>query len=183
MMNARRLLLPLASVALASLAGGSAQARRWHHLRHARAGHARVHHHRRVHHRRRHHARPRPTAPPAAVAPALTPPPSLVPAPVPPPAPTTLSHLQVPEREFTLTLSHATLPAGPVAVEAVNFGEDPHNLAIQRAASGDPAAAFPMLDPGHRVSQTVNLSPGTYRLYCTISGHAALGMQATLTVR
>jgi uncharacterized cupredoxin-like copper-binding protein len=149
-----RRLIALAMVAVMAFGGGSAVARAHRH-------------HRRAHHHRHHRARAKPAAPAAT------------------PKPLLLSHLQVPEREFSLSLSHPVLPAGPAGIEAVNFGEDAHDLRIERvgASASDPAIAFPILQPGKRASQTVNLLPGTYRLYCALAGHDALGMHATLVVR
>ncbi len=107
----------------------------------------------------------------------------VLPPPVPLPAPTTLSHLQVPEREFSLSLSHPVLPAGRAVIEAVDFGEDPHNLQIERVGSAGAPISFSVIGPGGRTSKTVDLQAGTYRLYCSLDDHDALGMHATLTVR
>lgn len=123
---------------------------------------------------------PRPSTPPA---PAPAPVPVVLPPPLPLPAPPSLSHLQVPEREFSLSLSHPTLPAGRAVIEAVDFGEDPHNLQIERVGSSEAPVSFPIVGPGARTSQTVDLQAGTYRLYCSLGDHDALGMHATLTVR
>lgn len=116
-------------------------------------------------------------------APAPAPVPVVLPSPLPLPAPTTTSHLQVPEREFSLSLSHPVLPPGRAVIEAVDFGEDPHNLKIERVGSADAPIAFSVIGPGARTSKTVDLQAGTYRLYCSLDDHDALGMHATLTVR
>jgi plastocyanin len=89
------------------------------------------------------------------------------------------------EREISTTqlqlqLSRATLAAGTTIVQQYNAGSDPHNLIIAR--EGVAAFSFPTLDPGLTQSQTVNLSPGTWTLYCSLLDHKSLGMQATLTV-
>jgi plastocyanin len=70
--------------------------------------------------------------------------------------------------------------AGTTIVEQYNSGSDPHNLILQR--QGTVAFSFPTLDPGGDQRQTVNLTPGTWTLYCSLLDHKALGMQATLTV-
>jgi uncharacterized cupredoxin-like copper-binding protein len=58
-------------------------------------------------------------------------------------------------------------------------GATGHTLAIQ-----DPKFNGFLLgtDPGARKSGKVNMKPGTYTLYCTVPGHEAAGMKATLTV-
>lgn len=89
------------------------------------------------------------------------------------------------ERELSLTqlqlqLSRASLPAGTTIVEQYNAGSDPHNLILER--KGAVAFSFPNLDPGLNQRGTVNLSRGTWTLYCSILDHRDLGMQATLSV-
>lgn len=108
------------------------------------------------------------------------------PAPVPAPPPATepvVNHLQVPAREFSLSLSHSFLSAGSDVVELDNFGEDAHNLRIERTDGTGSAVTFPTLEPGKVGRQSVALTPGSYHLYCTLPGHEAAGMSATLTVR
>ena len=103
----------------------------------------------------------------------------IAPAPVLPqpqtPAPE-LSRLQVTAREWKLTLSRPSLKAGPALVELVNRGEDPHDLHIGAAGH------IPETQSLERGSKNVTLAAGSYTLYCSLPGHAALGMSATLTV-
>jgi plastocyanin len=91
------------------------------------------------------------------------------------PVPTT-ANLGVTAREFSLVLSRRSVPAGPVRVQLVNRGEDPHDLAIAGAL------AIPQVGPGLTATGTTALAPGTYALVCTLEGHAEAGMRATLTV-
>ncbi len=159
----------------------------------APAGASAAHHHRarqhhRGHHRHRHPSRPTSVALPPAPAPVVpapfVPPPAPVPAPLPAPAPIpVLGHLQVPAREFSLSLSRPVLDAGPVAIQLANFGEDAHDLSVQRTDGSGAAVAFPAVGAGGVATQTLTLAPGTYRLWCTLPGHDALGMHTTLTVR
>ena len=86
------------------------------------------------------------------------------------------TRLLVTAREFSLTLSRPSLPAGPALVELVNRGEDPHDLRIGAAGS---IAETPSGELG---SARVTLAAGAYELYCSLPGHAGLGMKATLTV-
>ena len=65
-------------------------------------------------------------------------------------------------------------------VVQVNYsGATGHTLAFQ-----DPKFDGFLLttDAGGKKTGKVNLPPGTYTLYCTVPGHEAQGMKATLTV-
>jgi hypothetical protein len=99
-----------------------------------------------------------------------------------PPEPRPLSRVQVVAREFSLTLSRRTLAAGAVAIELSNHGEDPHDLRVERAANTLAGFNFTLTKPGAITGRKLALAPGTWKLYCTLDGHAALGMTATLTV-
>jgi plastocyanin len=181
------LLAALIALVLGSGGVAAEAAGRHHHRSHRSHRHARHHVKKRRTHRHRHiaHARPVARTKPAPAPPAPKPPVFVLP-PATPPAtttPATVSHLQVPEREFSLSLAHAELPAGRAVIEAVNFGEDPHNLRIERVGGDEPATVYAPIAPGTRASQTVALQPGSYVLFCSFADHAALGMKATLTVR
>jgi plastocyanin len=95
---------------------------------------------------------------------------------VPPPA-----RVQVVAREFTLAPSRRTLKAGTAIVELANFGEDPHDLRLQRVG-GTKVYGVPVQQSGHVGAVTVRLVPGTYRLWCSLADHRARGMRATLVV-
>ena len=72
-------------------------------------------------------------------------------------------------------------------LEAVNRGEDPHDVAIRRVG-GRRLAATGLLRPGGGIGQLrVRLKPGRYVLYCTIGAgtplsHELLGMRDALRV-
>jgi hypothetical protein len=91
------------------------------------------------------------------------------------------SHLQVTEVEYRLLLSRAVIRAGPVNLETIDRGLDPHDLRLRALASRGEIAA-PQLMPGQRWNAVVDLKPGTYRLWCSLPEHARLGMHTTLTV-
>ncbi len=91
--------------------------------------------------------------------------------------------MQVIAKEYSFTLSRSEVPAGPVVVQFVNGGEDPHNLHFAESATSSEAGAFPTSSPGTHASLTLNLHAGTYTLFCSLPGHEAKGMKATLTVR
>jgi len=92
------------------------------------------------------------------------------------------ARLQVSAREFSFALSRQTVKAGPAIVELVNFGEDPHDLRLQRIGARH-IAGTPVVQPGDRYDLTLKLPPGRYRLWCSLANHRALGMSATLLVR
>jgi plastocyanin len=92
------------------------------------------------------------------------------------------SQVQVVEKEYSLTLSRLRVSSGKVVLQLVNFGMDDHDLVIQGTAKGSKPVTFPMLAPGKLETKTLQLAPGKYTLYCSIPGHRALGMAASLTV-
>jgi plastocyanin len=93
-----------------------------------------------------------------------------------------LTRVQVTAKEFYFSLSRQTVESGPAIIELVNFGEDPHDLRLQRVG-GAHIAGTPQVQPGAFYDLKVTLLPGKYNLWCSIANHRALGMQATLTVR
>jgi hypothetical protein len=97
------------------------------------------------------------------------------------PLPFTRSHLQVTEVEYRLILSRGVVKAGPVDLEAIDAGMDPHDLRLQHSGTG-PEIAAPELTSGKRWDGVVRLDPGVYRLWCSLPEHARLGMHATLRV-
>ncbi len=92
------------------------------------------------------------------------------------------SQVQVVEKEYSLTLSRLRVSSGKVVVQLVNFGMDDHDLVVQGAAKGSKPVTFAMLAPGKLETKTLQLAPGRYTLFCSIPGHRALGMVASLTV-
>ena len=105
------------------------------------------------------------------------------------------------ESEWAVVLSRTRLCAGKVTIEAQNWGQDPHDLWLA-PKNGEPLWKFgeapPHLAPGTGKapggieSRQFTLAPGTYELYCSLTGgtppgtpgdsHAAAGMTATITV-
>ena len=92
------------------------------------------------------------------------------------------ARLLVEAREFNLTLSRAKIKPGTAIVQMVNRGQDPHDLAIQRIG-GQRRGRIHKLRPGELGSWDGRLRRGRYKLFCTLEGHRALGMRATLRVR
>lgn len=90
--------------------------------------------------------------------------------------------LQVTAHEFSYTLSRPIVPAGKVYVELDNFGEDAHDLMMQRKEGG-PVIVFPETQAGQHTLRILTLKAGHYRLWCGVANHAEIGMRATLVVK
>ena len=91
------------------------------------------------------------------------------------------ARVQVTAKEFYFILSRHSVVAGPAIVELVNFGEDPHDLRLQRIG-GTRVYRTPQVLPGDHHDLSLTLQPGRYRVWCSIGNHRKLGMQAVLTV-
>jgi uncharacterized cupredoxin-like copper-binding protein len=92
------------------------------------------------------------------------------------------STIQVTEREYRISLSTKSLPAGVVRLVVHNAGHVAHKLSI----SGPGMSAVkttPMIAPGATRALTVNLGGGSFKLWCPLGSHASLGMKTTLTLR
>jgi hypothetical protein len=92
------------------------------------------------------------------------------------------ARLLVEGREYNLTLSRAKLKAGRAIIQLANRGEDPHDLAIARVGGGR-RGTIAKTSPGELGEWEGRLRRGRYKLFCTLEGHRALGMRATLRVR
>jgi hypothetical protein len=98
-------------------------------------------------------------------------------------APRPPARIQVTADEFRLTLSRSSIASGPAVLELLNLGEDDHDLALRRMAKGARTLRLPVVTPGALGELDARLSPGRYRLWCTVADHRARGMRATLAVR
>ena len=85
-------------------------------------------------------------------------------------------------REWSLTLSRPDVPAGVARIGFLNRGEDPHDLRL-RSAGGATLLSFDEAPPDGYEERDVSLGAGSYTLFCSLPGHEALGMRATLVVR
>jgi hypothetical protein len=90
-------------------------------------------------------------------------------------------NLQVTLVEYRLMLSEGVVKAGPVSLEAIDAGMDPHDLRLRHGRSAS-YTAEPELQSGQRFDGVVDLKPGLYHLWCSLPGHWKLGMHATLKV-
>ncbi len=84
---------------------------------------------------------------------------------------------------FRFVLSRTSVPAGKVIIEFVNHGQDEHNLHAVEPADGSEAGSLPNTVPGAHPQLTLDLRPGSYTLFCSLPGHEAKGMKATLVVQ
>jgi len=91
------------------------------------------------------------------------------------------ARVQVSAKEFFYALSRHRVVAGPAVVELVNFGEDPHDLRMERIGGGR-LWKTPLVYPGAYYDLDATLVPGRYRLWCAVGNHRQLGMTAVLTV-
>jgi plastocyanin len=92
------------------------------------------------------------------------------------------ARLQVVAKEFSFGLSRVSVKAGPAVIELANFGQDPHDLRLQRAGARH-IAGLGVVAPGKRGELSVKLPRGRYSLWCSVANHRKLGMRATLVVR
>jgi len=69
-----------------------------------------------------------------------------------------------------------------VFIELQYGGEDVHDLRVRRIG-GTRTYVFPLTSPGARSTRRLRLLPGRYRLWCSVSDHAHLGMRDVLRVR
>ena len=97
------------------------------------------------------------------------------------------ARIQVKAFEYGFILSRPFVRSGPLIAEYDNTGEDAHNLRIRRVRAPGRPKARPLrikaVASRTRVTQTFHLRPGVYNLYCSLPGHAGLGMQAKLVVK
>src|SRR4051794_39011517 len=84
-------------------------------------------------------------------------------------------------QEFSITPAMIHAPAGQeLSFDVSNAGSAPHTLAVDTGAG---VKQTPELQPGDTGRLVVGaLDAGTYRFFCTISGHADLGMEGQLMV-
>jgi plastocyanin len=101
------------------------------------------------------------------------------------PASTGPAHVQVTAEDteaFRFVLSRATVPAGKVEIEFVNHGQDEHNLNAEETSEGSVVGSIPNTAPNAHPTVTLDMRAGSYTLFCSLPGHEAKGMKATLTV-
>ena len=75
------------------------------------------------------------------------------------------------------------MKAGEVIVELNNtYGGDSHNLNLQLEGSAEAPLAISEAGPAEHRSGRFALTPGAYRLWCSLPEHEEKGMHTTLVV-
>lgn len=86
--------------------------------------------------------------------------------------------------EWNVELSDDTVAAGPMTFRAANAGTVEHALEVEGQGIEEETEE---LQPGGSETLTVNLSPGTYEVYCPVVAdgvsHREQGMTTTLVVQ
>jgi hypothetical protein len=93
---------------------------------------------------------------------------------------TTPVTVTVTEREYRISLSTKSLPAGPVRLVVHNAGHVAHALSVSGA--GLATRTTGSIQPGATKTLQVTLGGGGFKLWCPIGRHAALGMKASISV-
>ena len=86
----------------------------------------------------------------------------------------------VTEKEFSITLSQASLSPASYTFIIQNKGSFPHNLNIK--GPGVDTETSPTLSAGQSGMLTVTLQKGSYELWCSVPGHKDKGMDLTIKV-
>jgi plastocyanin len=94
---------------------------------------------------------------------------------------TRTTRVTITEREYRLTLSRKSVPAGKVTFVIVDRGMLSHSLAIKGAGASRRLSGT--VHPGRTRKLTVVLKAGKLSMWCPVTGHAALGMKAVLKVK
>jgi plastocyanin len=89
--------------------------------------------------------------------------------------------LGVDEKEYSVYPTHNPVGTGSVEFNVTNFGMDAHDFSI-RTGGGTVISSTPVAS-GQTTIVTVDLQPGTYTLFCSLSDHESLGMHASLQVK
>jgi plastocyanin len=83
--------------------------------------------------------------------------------------------------DFKLDPATVSLTASTIALAVTNGGPTVHNVTVRDAAG---TVLFGTRDLREGESETVThaIAPGTYVLFCSLSGHESLGIRGTLVV-
>ncbi|MGH2834282.1 MAG: plastocyanin/azurin family copper-binding protein [Solirubrobacteraceae bacterium] len=68
-----------------------------------------------------------------------------------------------------------------MSIDFSNAASLGHNVTVE-FSSGRVLGATPTFEGGSK-TVTLNLKPGTYKFFCSVTGHRMAGMQGTLTVK
>lgn len=88
------------------------------------------------------------------------------------------------ETEMSLILSRAKVDPGRAIIQFINSGADVHDLQLKRKGAQDVQRSTGNVDPGQQDEVGLKLRKDSrYQLWCSITDHRDLGMEATLKVR
>jgi uncharacterized cupredoxin-like copper-binding protein len=85
------------------------------------------------------------------------------------------------ETDFKFSKPHPTVSHGLVQFKLKNTGSTTH--AFKLVKSKRKKVRSKDLSPGKSTTVKIRLKPGTYKFYCPIDGHRALGMKGKVRVR
>jgi uncharacterized cupredoxin-like copper-binding protein len=88
--------------------------------------------------------------------------------------------IKVTEREYHIALSSKSVHAGKVTFVVHDAGRLSHRFDI--SGPGLSTKKTPLIAAGTTRSLAVKLGGGTFHIWCSVAGHAALGMKTTLKV-
>ena len=92
------------------------------------------------------------------------------------------ARVQVGADEFRYSLSRQTIKAGPAIVQLANYGEDEHDLRLQRHG-GTRVYRIAKVGPDRVGELEARFLPGRFRLWGALADHRSRGMSATLVVK
>jgi plastocyanin len=89
--------------------------------------------------------------------------------------------ITITETEFAIDPATPTInEAGPVTIRVVNDGDVAHALELE--GNGIEEQKTGEIQPGGSAELTVDLSEGSYTIYCPIDGHRGKGMEGAVGV-
>jgi plastocyanin len=91
------------------------------------------------------------------------------------------STVTVTEREYRISLSTKSPPAGVVRLVVHNAGHVAHALSV--SGPGLATRSTGTIQPGATKTLQVTLGGGTFTVWCPVGRHAASGMKTTLAVK
>ncbi len=88
---------------------------------------------------------------------------------------------------YSFTPSRKVVRPGDLTVQLINKGEDEHTMDMEKVGPGNtpegPIILATSAPSGSKSTPTtVVVEAGTYRLWCTLPNHAAMGMETTIAV-
>ena len=85
-----------------------------------------------------------------------------------------------PGGQLAYVTKQASAPAGKLEIESKNASSTPHDIAIEGNGVDEKGET---VQGGGTSKISVDLKPGTYAYYCSVTGHREAGMEGKLTVK